>query len=79
MKTTGDKRKSRSKVNSEAMESEAGPRFENNIEHVATAAYYKAEARGFSPGSELEDWLSAEVELSKGEGGSGRSNREISP
>lgn len=68
MKTTGDKRKSRSNSVPEVMESEVSPRFENNIEHVATAAYYKAEARGFSPGSELDDWLSAEVELSKGQG-----------
>lgn len=66
MKTTGEKRKSRSKLVSEAIESELSPRFENNPEHVATAAYYKAEARGFSPGLELDDWLSAEVEFSRG-------------
>lgn len=30
---------------------------------IATAAYYKAEHRGFVPGRELEDWLEAEQEV----------------
>ena len=30
---------------------------------VAELAYYKAEARGFEPGHELADWLSAEAEV----------------
>ena len=30
---------------------------------IALAAYFKAEARGFEPGHELEDWLAAEREL----------------
>ena len=30
--------------------------------HVAVSAYYKAQARGFAPGNELEDWLAAETE-----------------
>ena len=30
-------------------------------EMIATAAYYLAEQRGFSPGNELTDWLSAEA------------------
>ena len=30
---------------------------------VAEAAYYIAERRGFSPGSELSDWLEAEREV----------------
>jgi hypothetical protein len=29
-------------------------------EMIATAAYYLAEQRGFTPGNELADWLSAE-------------------
>jgi hypothetical protein len=32
-------------------------------DHVAVAAYYRAEKRGFAPGLELEDWLAAESEL----------------
>jgi hypothetical protein len=30
---------------------------------VATAAYYKAERRGFAQGGEMDDWLSAEREI----------------
>jgi len=32
-------------------------------EMVATAAYFRAELRGFTGGSEENDWLSAEAEL----------------
>ncbi len=30
---------------------------------IAMRAYFKAEARGFSPGHEVDDWLEAEREL----------------
>ena len=30
---------------------------------IAKAAYYRAQARGFAPGCELDDWLAAEVEV----------------
>ncbi len=30
---------------------------------IAERAYFKAERRGFVPGSELDDWLEAEQEL----------------
>jgi DUF2934 family protein len=33
--------------------------------HIAASAYYKAQARGFVPGHELEDWLAAEAEISQ--------------
>lgn len=36
---------------------------ERRMDHIATAAYFRAQARGFSPGHELEDWLAAEAEL----------------
>ena len=32
---------------------------------IALSAYYKAEARGYEPGHELQDWLEAEAELTK--------------
>jgi Protein of unknown function (DUF2934) len=32
-------------------------------ERIALAAYLRAEARGFEPGHELEDWLAAEQEI----------------
>jgi hypothetical protein len=35
------------------------------VDHIATAAYYKAAARSFSPGRELDDWLEAEAEFLK--------------
>ncbi|HUX83467.1 MAG TPA: DUF2934 domain-containing protein [Halothiobacillus sp.] len=37
----------------------------NEYEHNATAAYYRAEARGFIPGYEIEDWLEAESQLNR--------------
>lgn len=30
---------------------------------IASAAYYRAQRRGFAPGHELEDWLAAEREV----------------
>ncbi len=30
---------------------------------IAEHAYYRAERRGFAPGHEVEDWLSAEAEV----------------
>jgi hypothetical protein len=32
-------------------------------EHIALAAYYKAQQRGFQGGSPMEDWLAAEREF----------------
>jgi hypothetical protein len=30
---------------------------------ISAAAYYRAEARGFEPGHELDDWIEAEREV----------------
>jgi hypothetical protein len=30
---------------------------------ISESAYFRAEARGFAPGRELEDWLAAELEI----------------
>lgn len=35
---------------------------------IATAAYFGAEARGFAPGRELDDWLEAEARFDAGKG-----------
>jgi hypothetical protein len=43
----------------------AEPPAEEISSHIATAAYYKAAARGFNPGRELDDWLEAESEFLK--------------
>jgi hypothetical protein len=32
---------------------------------IAEAAYYRAQARGFAPGEEIEDWLQAEAEIDR--------------
>lgn len=34
-----------------------------HYELIETAAYLRAEKRGFEPGHELEDWVAAEAEL----------------
>jgi len=34
------------------------------VEKIAKAAYFLAEQRGFEPGHELDDWLSAEQQMS---------------
>jgi hypothetical protein len=31
--------------------------------HIATAAYFRAQERGFEPGQEVDDWLAAEAEI----------------
>jgi hypothetical protein len=36
---------------------------EDRYRMIAEAAYYRAEQRGFAPGSELDDWLAAEIEV----------------
>lgn len=41
----------------------------NREQMIATAAYFRAEARGFVPGREMEDWLAAEQEFDAMPGG----------
>ncbi len=38
---------------------------DENYCRTAECAYYKAEARGFVPGHEMDDWLAAESELNQ--------------
>lgn len=56
MKETGPSRKAGLK----AAEDERATGFPTREEMIATAAYYRAEARGFAPGCEMDDWLAAE-------------------
>jgi len=44
------------------MESESKSCKKDRAFRIAETAYYKAEARGFEPGRELDDWLEAEAE-----------------
>ena len=46
------------------IESAPPPPVADRLDYIAAAAYYKAEARGFRPGQELDDWLQAEAECS---------------
>lgn len=34
-------------------------------QRIATAAYYRAEQRGFNSGNEMQDWLEAESEIDR--------------
>jgi hypothetical protein len=36
---------------------------EDKAYEIALRAYYKAEARGYEPGYEMQDWLDAEAEV----------------
>ena len=50
------------------MESATSSDAKSRLDRIAAAAFYKAEARGFVPGRELEDWLEAEAEFEGREG-----------
>lgn len=58
---TPDKPK-RSPPASQARAGASPPPAERRV-WIATAAYFRAERRGFAPGREIEDWLEAEAEL----------------
>lgn len=45
------------------MKSSGSLNTEDRLSCIATAAYYKAESRGFMPGHELDDWLDAEAQF----------------
>ena len=62
MKTSATKSKSGGKPRAGViMTMDPSPDAEDRISRIATAAYYRAEARGFTPGNELGDWLEAEA------------------
>jgi Protein of unknown function (DUF2934) len=63
-KPAGTRSRARAKsVPNVIRESDPGPDTEARLEHIATAAYYKAMARGFMPGQDMDDWLEAEAEF----------------
>ena len=39
--------------------------LEERYRKIAEAAYFRAQARGFAPGHEVEDWLAAEREVER--------------
>jgi hypothetical protein len=44
-------------------EAEAASRAAERRDTIATAAYFLAQKRGFEPGHELDDWLTAEADI----------------
>ena len=57
-------RKSKSAYQAGAIISKAVEKLrEDRQQMIATAAYYRAEKRGFNGGDEIQDWLEAESEL----------------
>ena len=64
-KTTPNKAESCTATNTcadtDTTRSDASP--EERHDMIVTAAYYRAECRGFAEGCELEDWLAAEAEI----------------
>ena len=51
---------------SESSAARAGIKPEERRSRIAVSAYLRAERRGFQPGFEVEDWLSAEQEVDQG-------------
>ena len=45
------------------MELKPKSKDEDKYSEIALRAYYKAEARGYEPGHEIQDWLDAEAEI----------------
>jgi Protein of unknown function (DUF2934) len=45
------------------VESQTSANSEDEACEIALCAYYKAEARGYEPGYEMQDWLDAEAEV----------------
>jgi hypothetical protein len=53
-------------VPGEEMTSKVKPELKDErFDSIATGAYYRAEARGFTSGQELDDWLQAESEFNQ--------------
>lgn len=53
-------------VPGEKMTGNVNPELKDERLHsIATGAYYRAEARGFTSGQELDDWLRAESEFNQ--------------
>ncbi len=69
---TSKKKPSASKKTKGSMPGTISISREERWRMIATTAYLKAEARNFSPGHEMEDWLAAEREVDALIGGKNR-------
>jgi Protein of unknown function (DUF2934) len=56
-------KKSRSKTSIPVIGKESASGSTDRYYEIALRAYYKAEARGYEPGHEIQDWLDAEAEV----------------
>lgn len=54
------------KTSGDTPASPRSPGATDPLDHIATAAYYKAASRDFVPGQEIDDWLEAEAEYKSG-------------
>lgn len=69
MNATATKRKVSNKAKSSStVEKAPFHGAQDRLNYIATEAYYMAEARGFVPGQELDDWLDAEAKFDKMKG-----------
>ncbi len=50
-------------ISAQAPSKQVRPTQEEREVTIARIAYFRAEARGFAPGHELDDWYAAEAEL----------------
>ncbi|WP_295447045.1 DUF2934 domain-containing protein [uncultured Thiodictyon sp.] len=57
----------------------AAPLTDDLSQAITEAAYYRAEARGFEPGHELEDWVAAEQDVIAYHYPVGEAERESAP
>lgn len=63
MSSTEAKPKTRSKKAPQLIVESPPLSTEERLDYISTAAYYRAEARQFEQGQELDDWLGAEAEF----------------
>lgn len=64
MKSSETRRKPSAKSES-TKKTNGGGNGSDRFERIAIAAYFRAQARGFAPGQDMEDWLTAEAELDR--------------
>ena len=62
MKTSRIQSKATNSPTANSQQQTSSAHGQTSAEQIAFTAYLKAEARGFEPGHELEDWLAAEAE-----------------
>ena len=60
---TAQRQPAKSSKDAPASAGEMSVNGEDRHSMIATAAYYRAESRGFNSGCETEDWLAAEAEI----------------